>query len=121
MASRRRKKPRRTLRPRVPARVKKRTQKTRSPHHPELWGLAMTAVGLFLATVVWLGWNGGPVGSHLADWLDDGLGAASTLVPLVLTSVGVLLLVRSALVDVRPFRTGLVVGSLGLMIALGKD
>jgi DNA segregation ATPase FtsK/SpoIIIE, S-DNA-T family len=81
----------------------------------------MVAVGLFLATVLWLGWNGGPVGTQVADWLDDGLGAAAAIVPLVLTVVGGLLLVRSALIDVRPFRTGLVVGSIGLMIALGKE
>ena len=31
------------------------------------------------------------------------------------------MLVRSALVDLRPFRTGLVVGLVGLMIALGED
>ena len=81
----------------------------------------MAAIGLFLGTVLWLGWNGGPVGSHLADWLETGLGGAAYAMPLVLTGVGGLLLVRSALVDVRPFRTGLAVGAFGLMIALGKD
>ena len=39
----------------------------------------------------------------------------------MLIGIGGLLLVRSALIDVRPFRTGLVVGAFGLMIALGKD
>jgi DNA segregation ATPase FtsK/SpoIIIE, S-DNA-T family len=38
-----------------------------------------------------------------------------------LVGVGGLMLVRSALVDLRPFRTGLVVGTLGLMVALGED
>ena len=121
MATRRSSKRRRTLRPRTPARVKKRTRKTRSHHHPELWGLGMVAVGLFLATVLWLGWDGGPVGAHVADWLEAGLGAASYVVPLILLGIGGLLLVRSALVDVKPFRTGVVVGVIGLMIALGKD
>ena len=31
------------------------------------------------------------------------------------------MLVRSKLVDLKPFRTGLVVGAFGLMIALGRD
>ena len=31
------------------------------------------------------------------------------------------MLVRSALVDLRPFRTGLVIGLVGLMVALGED
>ena len=53
------KKRRRTLRPRSPARVRKKTRKTRSHHHPELWGLGMAAVGLVLAAVLWLGFDGG--------------------------------------------------------------
>ena len=122
MATRRKRAaPARTRRPKSPARVKKRTRKPRSHHHAELWGLGMTAVGLFLAVVLWLGWDGGPVGSALQGWLEDGLGSASLVLPLALCGVGGLMLVRSALVDVRPFRTGLAVGLLGLMIALGKD
>ena len=31
------------------------------------------------------------------------------------------MLVRSKIVDLKPFRTGLVVGAFGLMIALGRD
>ena len=81
----------------------------------------MVAVGLFLAVVLWLGWDGGPVGEHLTTWLDGGLGLAAYALPLALCGVGGLMLVRSALVDVRPFRTGLVVGAVGLAIALGKD
>ena len=121
MASRRRTKRRRTLRPRVPARVKKRTRRTRSYHHPELWGLGLAAVGLFLATVLWLGWDGGPVGSRAAAWLEDGVGTAAYILPLLLLGLGGLLLLRSALVDVKPFRTGVIVGVIGLMIALARD
>jgi S-DNA-T family DNA segregation ATPase FtsK/SpoIIIE len=101
--------------------VRKRAKKTRGHHHPELWGLGLLAVGLVLVTVVWLGWDGGPVGSHVAGWLDDALGAAENLVPLALVGVGGLMLVRSALVDLRPFRTGLAIGALGVMVALGEE
>jgi S-DNA-T family DNA segregation ATPase FtsK/SpoIIIE len=111
----------RTRKPRSPARVRKRRKKTRGHHHPELWGLGLVACGLVLATVLWLGWDGGPVGSHLADWLDEALGAAAPLVPLALLGIGGLMLVRSALVDLRPFRTGLAIGLVGLMVALGAD
>ena len=97
--------PARTRKPRSPARVKKRTKKTRAHHHPELWGLGLVVVGLILATVLWLGWDGGPVGSHVSGWLHDALGAAAPLVPAILIGIGALMLVRSALVDLRPFRT----------------
>jgi DNA segregation ATPase FtsK/SpoIIIE, S-DNA-T family len=113
--------PARTRKPRSPARVRKRARKTRGHHHPELWGLALVAAGLVLAVVLWLGWDGGPVGVSLSDWLEDALGAAAPLVPAALIAIGGLMLVRSALVDLRPFRTGLVVGVVGLMVALGED
>jgi len=118
-----RKKPsKRPLRPRTPSRVRKRTtKKTRSHHHPELWGLGMVAVGLFLATVLWLGWDGGIVGPRLSQWLQDAVGSAAYVLPVVLVGVGGLMLVRSALVDFKPFRTGLAVAGIGLMIALGRD
>ena len=73
-----------------------------------------------LATVLWLGFDGGPVGSHVAGWLRNGLGAAAPLVPLALLGIGGLMLVRSELIDLRPFRTGVAIGLLGLMIALGE-
>jgi DNA segregation ATPase FtsK/SpoIIIE-like protein len=114
------KKPRRTLRPRQPARVrKKKARRSRSHHHPELWGLGMVAVGLLLATVLWLGFDGGSAGSWVGDAVRDVLGAAAYLIPLALLGLGGLLLVRSALVDVKPFRTGLALSAAGLLVALG--
>jgi S-DNA-T family DNA segregation ATPase FtsK/SpoIIIE len=113
--------PARTRKPRSPARVRKKTTKTRGHHHPELWGLGLVAAGLVLATVVWVGVDGGPVGAHVAGWLRDGLGAAAPLVPLALVGIGGLMLVRSKLIDLRPFRTGVAIGVLGLMIALGES
>ena len=81
----------------------------------------MVAVGFFLATLLWFGWDGGTVGESIARALDGALGAAAYALPLVLIVVGALMLVRSKLVDLKPFRTGLVVGAFGLMIALGRD
>jgi S-DNA-T family DNA segregation ATPase FtsK/SpoIIIE len=121
MAHTRKKPVKRAPRPRTPARVKKRPAKTRSHHHPELWGLGMVAVGLFLATVVWLGWDGGAVGAQVADGLHTAFGVAAYVIPLVLISVGGLMLVRSKIIDLKPFRTGLAVGAFGLMLALGRD
>ena len=120
MATRKKRRTTRSPKPRTPARVRKRAKKTRGHHHPELWGLGLVATGLVLATVLWLGWDGGPVGSHVADWLDEWLGAAAPLVPLALLGIGGLMLVRSALVDLRPFRSGLAILLVGIMIALGE-
>ena len=120
MARKKRKSP---LRPRVPARVKKRRGKKnqRGHHHPELWGLVLTAVGIFLATLFWFGWDGGVVGGPVEDGLRGAIGAAAYVAPAALFVLGLLMVSRSELVDVSPFRTGLIVLSLGLLLALGAD
>jgi len=121
-----RKKKKRPLRPRTPSRVKKRTTKKKSRaraahEHPELIGLALVAVGLFLASLLYLGWEGGVAGEKIESGLRGVIGSAAYAAPLALVVVGGLMLFRSALLDVKPFRTGLVVATLGLMITLGGE
>jgi S-DNA-T family DNA segregation ATPase FtsK/SpoIIIE len=121
-----RRRKRRTLKPRVPSRVKRRTRKTkkaegRTHQHPELIGLGFVALGVFLGFVVWAGWNGGYVGGWIGNGLDVLIGAAMLALPAALVIVGALMVARSDLVDVRPFRTGIFVLACGLMITLGKD
>src|SRR3954467_14797825 len=120
--ARRRKK--RTLKPRVPSRVKRRkggAKKAEGHQHPELVGLGLLALGVFLGFVVWAGWNGGYVGQWIGEGLDALIGSATLGLPAALAIVGALMVARSDLVDVRPFRTGMVVLAFGLMISLGKD
>jgi len=81
----------------------------------------MVAVGAFLATLLWFGWDGGAVGEEIGDGAARAFGAASYVIPLVLLGLGGLMLVRSKIVDLKPFRTGLVIGAFGLMLALGRD
>jgi S-DNA-T family DNA segregation ATPase FtsK/SpoIIIE len=94
---------------------------TRGHQHPELIGLGLVAFGLFLATVLWAGWNGGYVGGWIGDALQALIGGAAYVLPVVLVVVGGLMIARSDLVDVRPFRTGLLVFGLGLLLALGDE
>ena len=116
--ARRRKK--RTLRPRVPARIRKKTRKgARGHQHAELLGLGLVALGLFLASMLYLGWSGGMVGGWVADGFRALIGAAAYVAPVAFVVVGGLMVARSALVDVRPFRTGLLVTTFGLLAMLG--
>src|SRR5438093_1045339 len=118
-----RRRKRRTLKPRVPKRVKKkrRSTKTRGHQHPELIGLGLVALGVFLGSVIWAGWNGGYVGHWIGDGTYAVMGLAALVLPAVLVVIGALMVARSDLVDVRPFRTGLVVLSLGLLLVLGSS
>jgi DNA segregation ATPase FtsK/SpoIIIE, S-DNA-T family len=100
----------------VGSRARKRRRKgARSHHHPELVGLGLLAAGVFLACVLWFGLSGGPV----ADAVTAAVGWAAYLAPLVAVPVGALIVTRSALVSLRPFRVGLAVGLTGLQTALG--
>src|SRR6478752_747096 len=119
----RKRRPRKTspkkVSPKTPSRVTKRRgkKKTRAHahHHPELVGLGLAAFGVFLAAVLWLGFNGGPV----ADLVQSAVGAAAYLAPVVLIPIGALMVAKSSLVDVRPFRLGLGIALAGLMLTLG--
>ena len=115
--ARRRKK--RSLRPRLPARIKKRRRRDRGEHQPELVGLGLLALGLFLGSVLYVGWNGGYVGAAIADGIEAIVGAIVFVLPIALVVLGWLLVAGSELVDVRPFRTGLVVIAVGLLVVLG--
>jgi S-DNA-T family DNA segregation ATPase FtsK/SpoIIIE len=112
------------LRPKLPSRVKKtrtkRSARSRA-QHPELWGLGSVALGLFLGAVLYFQWSGGYVGGWLGEGLDRLVGDARWVVPVALAALGALVVTRSALVDVRPFRTGVALLACGLMITLGKD
>ena len=117
----RRKKRAGRLRPKTPARIKKK--RARRPHgsqHPELVGLLLVAFGIFLASVLWAGWSGGLVGGALADGVRGAIGGAAYGAPLACLALGGLMVTRSALVDLRPFRTGLLVLAVGLELALGR-
>jgi S-DNA-T family DNA segregation ATPase FtsK/SpoIIIE len=111
------------MRPRSPARVRKtkRARRQRGHQHPELVGLALLFTGAFVAIPLWLGWDGGIVGAKIVSGLDGLVGDARIGMPLVLLCVGSLMVARSSLVGLKPFRTGLVVLALGLMTVLGEE
>jgi DNA segregation ATPase FtsK/SpoIIIE, S-DNA-T family len=113
----------RTLKSRVPARVKKRTQTKRKRsrgQHAELAGLGLVAAGLFLATLLYFGWQGGYVGSRITDGLDTVVGAAAYGLPVGFVVVGALMVGRSELVELGPFRTGLAVLTLGVFTVISE-
>jgi DNA segregation ATPase FtsK/SpoIIIE, S-DNA-T family len=118
-----RKKGKTKVRPRSPARIRKRKRARggRGSAHPELIGLALFALGLFLAAVLLLGWDGGVVGEKAAAWLDTAIGSARLAFAPALLILGGLMVARSSLVDVKPFRTGMIVLAFGLLTMLGAD
>ncbi len=120
-----RKKRPRKLRPRKPARIRKKRAPRKqtgvaSHHRPELAGLGLAAIGVFLGACLYGSWNGGTAGAWLARNAHHLLGAAVYVLPIALVAVGALMLARSSLVDFRPFRLGLLATALGLGLVLGR-
>ena len=113
------KRTKRKLKPRQPARTRKRA-KSRSHHHPELFGLGLIAIGIFLGSVLYLGWNGGVIGAALARAVLAVIGLTGYALPLATITYGSLLLFRSELIELQPFRRGLVTLFVGLQLALGR-
>ena len=111
------------VRPKSPARVrkKKRARRAGARVNRELLGLGLLAAGLFLAFVTWLEGNGGIVGTTIAEWLDAIVGVARIGVPIVFLVLGALMIAGASLVDVRPFRTGLVLVCVGALVLLGAE
>src|SRR3712207_6940035 len=56
----------------------------------------LVALALFLASVLYLGWDGGIVGGGVVDGFQAGIGAAVYGAPLALLALGTLMLFRSS-------------------------
>ena len=94
---------------RASGRSKQRRKQAQPHHNAEIVGLGLVAAGIFLACVLWFGLSGGPV----ARAVTDAVGWAAYVAPVVLCPVGALIVTRSALVSVRPFRFGLALAVVG--------
>jgi DNA segregation ATPase FtsK/SpoIIIE, S-DNA-T family len=75
--------------------------------HLDLIGLALVAVGVFLAFPLYLRWEGGEAGQAIVDGLTWAIGRVAWATPVALVVAGALLVMRPALpAGVRPFRAG---------------
>jgi S-DNA-T family DNA segregation ATPase FtsK/SpoIIIE len=90
-------------------------------HHLDIIGLALIAVGVFLAGVAYLHWSGGAVGESAVKGTRFVLGALGYAVPAALVAGGALVLARELRPPARPMRTGMIllIAALTLMLAAG--
>jgi DNA segregation ATPase FtsK/SpoIIIE, S-DNA-T family len=84
----------------------------------DVLGLALVAVGVFMAFVLWGGWDGGRAGHGLAVALGWAVGRARGLAPVVLVGSGGALLLRPVWPALRPLRTGAICLSASVVLAL---
>jgi len=119
MAAARKSKPR--------ARTRKRARRS-SAHlpvleqrHLDLIGLALVALSVFLAFVIYGGWQGGRGGEALVDGLGWLIGTIRYVAPVGIAVAGAVLVLRPVLPAVRPFRSGgaCLFAALTLLLAAG--
>ncbi|MCB0827557.1 MAG: DNA translocase FtsK [Solirubrobacterales bacterium] len=84
----------------------------------DLIGLGCALLGIYLVFVLYLGWDGGKLGTGIRDGLEYLFGALTLIVPLALFAVAAIVTMRPALPAVRPLRTGAALLAGGLLLAL---
>jgi DNA segregation ATPase FtsK/SpoIIIE, S-DNA-T family len=91
------------------------------PHHIDIVGLALIALGLFLAGVAYLHWAGGALGVGAVQGARFLLGALGYAIPAALIAGGALILLREVRPPGRPLRTGtlFLLAALALALAAG--
>ncbi len=84
----------------------------------DIVGLALVALGVFLAFVFYGDWNGGQVGGALADGFRYLVGVVAYVVPAALIAGGAIVVLRPFLPNSRPFASGALCLFAALTLAL---
>src|ERR1700689_670579 len=84
----------------------------------DVLGLGLVAVGVFMAFVLYAGWDGGRLGHGLAVVLGWTVGRARGLTPVALVLGGGAMLMAPVLPALRPLRTGGICLAAAIVLAL---
>jgi S-DNA-T family DNA segregation ATPase FtsK/SpoIIIE len=102
--------------------------RVRVPRFPELnqqqadvWGIGLVLASVLFSFVFYFGWDGGKVGSGMAEGLRWLFGGVAYLTPVALFAVGTLLVMRPLLPTVRPFKAGGLCLVTALMLGLSAQ
>jgi S-DNA-T family DNA segregation ATPase FtsK/SpoIIIE len=89
--------------------------------HYDLLGLALVAAGVYLAFVLYAGWDGGRVGGWLEGALADAFGRVAYVVPIALATWGGALISRPLLRAPSAFNAGGILILAGLLLAFAAQ
>jgi DNA segregation ATPase FtsK/SpoIIIE, S-DNA-T family len=88
------------------------------PHHVDILGLGLIALGILLGGVAYAGWDGGALGNGVMTGLRFVLGALGYVVPAALVVSGALVLARELRPPGRPLRAGVICLTASITLAL---
>src|SRR3954453_4980705 len=86
--------------------------------HLDLIGLGLVALSVFLAFVLYGGWQGGRAGSAMVDGLGWLVGRIRFVAPVAFMAAGAIMVLRPVIPAVRPFRSGGACLFAGLTLAI---
>ncbi len=111
----------RRRRPKVSPRLSREQLEKLEQRQLDVIGLSLIAVGVYLTFVLYLGWEGGKIGSGAQDALTYLFGKVAYLAPLALFASGAALILKPFLPAIKPLRTGGVCVIAGLLLAFAAQ
>ena len=89
--------------------------------HLDLIGLGLIAVAVYLGCVLYVGWDGGPVGDSLKHALTDATGRVAYLVPITVAVWGAGLMMRPMIKAPGAFNAGAILIVASLLLAFAAE
>jgi S-DNA-T family DNA segregation ATPase FtsK/SpoIIIE len=109
---------RRPARSRAPARRDPRDLvRGLDQRHFDVIGLALIAVGIYLGLVLYMGWDGGPVGEAASDGLNNSAGEVAYIAPIAIAGWGASLIARPMIKAPSALNAGAVLLICSLLLA----
>jgi S-DNA-T family DNA segregation ATPase FtsK/SpoIIIE len=109
---------RRPTRSRAPARRDPRDLvRGLDQRHYDVIGLALIAVGIYLGLVLYMGWDGGPVGEAASDGFNNAAGKVAYIAPIAIAGWGASLIARPMIKAASALNAGAVLLICSLLLA----
>jgi S-DNA-T family DNA segregation ATPase FtsK/SpoIIIE len=89
--------------------------------HLDLIGLGLIAIAVYLGCVLYVGWDGGPVGDSLSSALADATGRVAYIVPIAVAGWGVALLLRPIMKAPAAVNAGAILLLASLLLAFAAQ
>jgi DNA segregation ATPase FtsK/SpoIIIE, S-DNA-T family len=89
--------------------------------HLDLIGLALFAIAVYLGCVLYVGWDGGPVGESLSSALADVTGRVAYLVPVAVAGWGLALILRPIIRAPAAMNAGVILLLASLLLAYAAE
>ncbi len=89
--------------------------------HLDLIGLGLVAIAVYLGGVLYVGWDGGPVGDSLKSALADATGRVAYLIPLAVAGWGAALIMRPIIPAPAALNAGAILLLAALLLAFAAE